>query len=266
MKGLARVVLAVCVLAGFCACGRAEPEETSAAATTTQNTTTTIEPSTTVLKEAEMALAQKILDDRYPDDALTVMGKFSKVEVQRIQEHGREFELTLHGFSGHRNGDIYDLETVYAIDIEEINGSFRQRLDGFATVSYYKLEYADYNNDGYLDIRLCGKEYCHALVEPSFFWLWNDDEGKYVRYEWLEQFGRVWVEDDGRLVSGKSGAWESEFSYYKFTNGKFIEMERHKNWFKYDGDDMLWGYEEVLKRVNGKMTLISQTKTKVEEP
>jgi hypothetical protein len=236
MKKFVCMAMLFCLLAGLCACGRKyEPEETTPAT----------EPVTTT--EAES----------WP---------IRHTVKKRIGEGMPEFTFTLLGNPGE---DADGLNSIRAIVFEDGG----QRLEGFETVgpftpeNDYGLAFADFDNDGALDIRLRKWEGGSMRNEPSLFWLWDEGSRSFVRNEQLELLSDeagVSVGGDGR-VSCYTRVMYGEYgtSYYSFADGEFVEEERvevHRE----AADGVTYSITETYRLVDGEMKLVSTDREKVE--
>jgi len=248
MKKMLSVCLAVFLLAGFFSCGREELEPTSAA-TITQATTTEFIP-----------------------------GSFRHPVAKRIHEGLPEFTFILIG-----EADVddtypdYVLATAVITAIDIAGEDFRQRLDGFETefvlpqegTDDYGLAFDDFNNDGFLDLRL--HFFTTTREGASLFWLWDSDQKQFIRNEQLEElsdFTRHFArEEDGpRMYRFLKGSTEDGTAatyndyYYEYIDGGFVLVEHEIMWYEYDDDDV--GYEniETYKLVDGVMVLDSKTR------
>jgi len=233
----------VCLLVGVGACGREVVEETTTVTTTEVATTeaTTIEVTTT---------------------RATTTEPFEHTVKQRIHKSLPEFTFVLRGDVWQPN-DWPDVEyaKIRSIEINGPNGKFHQLFDEFnlEIELIYKhqvnLSFADYNNDGYLDLRL-------LLVSDrntsySLFWLWDIEQQRFIENEQLKELSyscRLFIDDDGSLRgsynAGFGCGWGSTF--YRFENDAFIAVEA-LDWFvEQDGV-----YLSTYQMVDGEMTLIS---------
>ena len=267
MKQLICIALALCLAAGVCGCGQGEKEATSATETTVVTTT-------------EVATTEKIAHSGR--DSVTIETEHGPIEdviKKRIHDSLPEFEFTLLGYGTHyinrfTNGKEYEFISAEIHAIEIRCDEFYQRLDGIeAKIGIPSeddgIKFADYNGDGFLDIRLIVDSSINRQ-QPSFFWLWDNSEHKFVRNKQLEEFsgngpeglftGEYFryfgVADDGRACG--SHKWDS--NYYEYIDGVFVLMERVDTFYQNE-------YEEhtTYKRINGKMKLVSGTKIWEEE-
>jgi len=242
MKEFICVCLTVFLITGLCGCGQGKAEQTSI-----QNTAT---EATTLHTEAE---------------------EFEYAVTQRIHESLPEFTFTLHGQHNNRFPEDHWI-TINAIEIS--GEGYHQRLDGFETDGpFYPendtcLQIADFNDDGYLDIRLLKWMGGSLGNMPSLFWLWDNNKQCFVANKQLEELSEssgIMVRDQ-RLVSSynmKGDKWGHSISYYTYENKKFVKAEETQNYCAYE-DDVFFMFEEIYKREDGEMRLVSKTKEKVE--
>ena len=254
MKKLICICLGVCLLAGFCACRWGKDEPTGVIST----------------REAATTQAAATQDD----DA----GSINHTVTKRIHESLPEFAFTLHGDENIDDSDPeFRLATAGVTAIEITGEGFRQRLDGFETEFVvphegnddYGLVLDDFNNDGFLDLRL--HYYTTMREEISLFWLWDSALKQFVRNGQLEElsdarhFAR---EEDGtrmyRFLKGymeELGVPSFNDYYYEYIEGEFVLTEYSIMWYEDEGED---SYEciETYKLVDGKMELASQTREK----
>ena len=264
MRKLACVVL-VCVLAGFCGCGRGTVEEATTIQSTTTETTTA-EYTTEVWYTADsfenkydLAWAREAFNEWYFEPE--VIEPFKRVTVRAIDMNEPQFIFIVHGYFGmEKNRDRY---MVYAVDILNGNGEIHQRLDGFTTLWFGDdLVFEDFNHDGYVDIQLHACEGGSMRNEPSLFWLWDAKQYKYVENEQLEEISSeasVTVEDDGRIRAyTREGAWGYYLSYYSYRSDKFIEVEIVDVHPQDENDISNSGKaKDTYKLINGEMKLVS---------
>jgi len=263
MRKIACVALIAFLLAGLFACGREELPEESSAVTTTQSMITEAPTTTTLIgprDKNDIEWAKARFDEDYYENP-DVIEPFQRVTTKRISKDMPEFTFTVYGFVA---DELYHKNMVYAIDVEERGGDYRQRLDGFTTIHPFgdNILLADFNNDGYLDIQL--HQYMGGSMrnEPSLFWLWDNTKQEFVRNEQLEKISddsRVTVYDDGRIESYcRGGALGYGLSYYSYMHGEFVEVERIDVYPEdFDDLDNSIKIRDTYKFIDGELKLIS---------
>ncbi|MCL2494662.1 MAG: hypothetical protein FWE98_03275 [Oscillospiraceae bacterium] len=241
MKAIACLGLALCLLAGLCACGQSAYEKDmseymSALSNATEEVTTT----EVITTEAEPK-------------------PFEYTVTQRIHDDMPEFIFTLHGYG--------DGAYVNISEIEISGEDFSQQLDGFETENRFSLEddyglvFADFNTDGYLDIQLHQYRGGSMHNTPSLFWLWDTKQKKYVENKQLEEISEEhWVSvQDGRLLCGfRDGAFGYCLSVYSYINHTFVEIEREDvhplNWDDVHNSIFV---RDTYKLIGGELKLVS---------
>jgi len=252
MKKLICMCLAVCLLAGFCACRWGKDGPTGVIST----------------REAVTTQAATTQADA---------GPVNHTVTKRIHESLPEFTFTLHGDEAIDDSDPDFVITIAGITAIEITGEgFRQRLDGFETEFVvphegnddYGLVLDDFNNDGFLDLRL--HYYTTMREEISLFWLWDSALKQFVRNGQLEElsdarhFAR---EEDGtrmyRFLKGyneDAGVPTYNDYYYEYIGGEFVLTEYAIMWYEYEDDEISYENIETYKLVDGEMVLVSKTR------
>ena len=275
MKKLLVAGLCVVILVGICGCGVIEEEQATTERTTTTEALTTAEATLLIgpadpsdLKWAKAAFRKHYMKPN-------VIEPIRHVIAKRIHKDMLEFEFTLYGFYGREDNwmDDHALERnmIYAIDIQERNGDFSQRLEFDGTNDRYRDNYGflleDFNNDGYLDIRLHAWEGGSMRNEPSMFWLWDNEKREFVGNEELGEISNeASVSVGGPRVVAYTRIMSGEYvvSYYSYDNNVFVREEEAYIYQEKEGENT---YEivEISELVNGEMKLTSRTKTKIEE-
>lgn len=96
----------------------------------------------------------------------------------------------------------------------------------------FALHFADYNNDGYLDMALATWAGGSLQNSPRMYWLWCTEQHIFVRNEFLERLSdesTVSTTEDGMIVSMSfegSGQWNR--MYFRYESGNFVRV------YKYD--------------------------------
>ena len=230
MKKSMCAVLVICVVAGLYACGSKE-----------------VDPIDVTTSEIITLEKTSYGEETKPEQV-------ERVVVQRIHESLPEFTFTLHGYL--IDDDLYNVWIQFADD--EVQ--FHQQLAG-QTMNLDWFHFADYNNDGYLDIGLHGYERWAMREQFTQVWLWDNSRQKFVENEQLSQLPNISVDNDGRVVSYLKEGAERYFSYYSYIDGNFVEVESViLEWVKADPNDDesdTVTYRHVYKLVDGEMTLVS---------
>ena len=255
-RNVRALALLLCALLALCvACGQAEPEPITSA---TESPITTLEVPAVPPVEIE---------------------PISHTVTKRIHPGKREFAFIVEGvlrreFSLNVNGEPYSSEynVISAIDIWGENGAFRQRLEGFETrFPYYPDDYgllfADFNNDGYLDLQLYAFIGGTSTNVPSFFWLWDNKQGKFTRNQQLEELSDGnYVSMDGSRVHcfARGGAAYRYNSWYEYRSGAFIQVESLEEELCSE-DDALYVHSVIKKLIDGRMQTVSDMRENLEE-
>ena len=155
--------------------------------------------------------------------------------------------------------EVSDIRTV---EISGPNGEFHQLFDKFELtedILFYMhqldLSFADYNNDGYLDLRL--QLAVERNLSYSLFWLWDITQQCFVENEQLKELSygcNLHLDDDGNLIGSNTAGigigWGSMI--FRYENGEFIKIEARSFLVESDGV-----YMSTYRLVDGEMTLIS---------
>jgi len=240
MKKFIGVVLIICLL-GLCGCWEKDEEETTQAPT------------------------------QAPTEAVTeaIPGSVQHSVAKRIHASLPEFTFTLYGDPSE---DYEDWNSYHTLAIT--GGGFHQRLEGFDTESPFDAEddfglvFADFDNDGWLDVQLHQYPGGSMGNEPSLFWLWDSGLRRFVENAQLGDFSEdsgIHVEDDGRISSyTRAGYGEYLNRYYAYMDGEFVLVET-----QYATRETVGGQEfeivEIHKLVDGGMSLTSTSRTLVED-
>ena len=231
MKKILGVAVAAVLLAGLWACASEEPPEIPPETTTAQTTTTQY---TTL-------------------DRLATWLEERGTITERVHESMTEFTFAMQGAS------IYDEFLLYVEAIEITGEGFYQRLEGIGRVHHMtgSLFLTDYNNDGFLDLRLFLFPGGTGMQSPSIYWFWDNDVQQFVLHEQLTELSSdhgIRLEEDGRVSAfSRGGGRMYSASYFSYINGQFVEENRRV----VDGWTITY-YE----RINGEMVLV---RTEVEE-
>ena len=255
--------LIVALLLVLCACGQTEAPEPTQAPTITEEATT--------LGEAIESIYYKTAARIHPD-----MPEFTFVLVGEWTRTYSRSNIT--GEIDRDASYMRESTNVREILINEVDGPFRQWLDGFETFQSGKEEpygfyLEDFNNDGYLDISLYYRP--GAVDHHRLFWLWDTKQEKFVRNEQLQELGTEWqffnLDEDGRIKlfsrSGGGIVWSA--AWYEYRNNKFVLVESEDGEIIFeDGNrekEPVGRHVIIKKLVNGKMKTVSDTTESWEE-
>ena len=120
------------------------------------------------------------------------------------------------------------------IKIEDSDGNIIQSISSISRSERFLdrgLSFADYNFDGYLDMRLEGWQDGAAWVlSDDFYWLWDKETAQFVLNERLIEIGqgsRISTNQETRqiVVSNENNRSDILMYFYKYLDGDFIEME-----------------------------------------
>jgi len=249
----AALLLALLLILGACAQVESLPEITTASTTeiTTAPTTeiTTTEATTMPPEETE---------------------PINHTITARIHPDMPEFTFTLEG--RYKSG----IAIISSIEIREVDGPFHQRLDDIETFRRdwesdpYGFSLVDFNDDGYLDIQqVIAAHGVGALTEPSYFWLWDNTQGKFIQNEQLREISEssnIYSVENGRVqtharAGGMGGA---HYNWYEYKNGAFVLVESSSTTF-HDEADGIYEHNIHKKLIDGEWQIISDTREKVEQ-
>ena len=173
------------------------------------------------------------------------------IVTRRINSEMPDFDFRIKG-SIHYVTDIFGNErgigSIYEFTISSRDGSFFQEIpisveksDYFYEREMYGLSFDDWNFDGCLDVRL--RCYMGGSMgnEPAYYWLWDNEAGKYIENKQLEDISEYsWMRIDyemERVLSfmkvyriesvASSGA---KISYYEYTAGMYRPVKRVTNY------------------------------------
>jgi hypothetical protein len=262
------------------ACQQTELGESSASQPNSETKTelleTSVEIATSQADLHDLQWATKLFSERgtevysfEPD----VIYPINHIQIEYLPEYGA-CEFLLHGYYGAKEpGDKMPIHysAFYCIEIRSMDGAFHQILDGFSTFLPHYGDYgftlADWNQDGAIDIKLREWEGGTMQNQPSLFWLWDMDAGKYIKNEQLGYLSGVSTinlvgEENRRLCSHtRIGPGEYGDSYYEYIDGEFVEAEYQYSYVEIVGEQKFW-VTEISKPMDGEMQIVEiQKKT-----
>ena len=176
--------------------------------------------------------------------------------TMRIHEDMPEF--TFHRIVGDFVPDswyeLYEIPHPNARDItiiiEDEEGNIIQSISGLTESNYGidggGMEFADYNFDGYLDMRLmrwsCGGE---SLRQIDYIWLWDTEEFQFVLNKPLMDIDAAGItanQDTRQIETWIKHANGAEASFYEYLNGELTLIVSERTMVKYDenGQPLHW--------------------------
>ena len=217
----------------------------------------------------DIAWVQEQWRERYfePD----VIYPVSHVVVEYLSGIGT-CEIVLRGFYGvdskeERFTDQYF--SIYSIEIRALNGEFHQIIDGFFSMlgwnlDNYGLVFEDWNCDGAIDFQLHMFEGGSMRNEPSLFWLWDEEQGKFVENDELSGISngaRIFMsrlEDDRVRAFTRLGAFGYGTCMYEYIDGSFVLVEIEEILYEYDDNGEGAAVIRISRLIDGEMQLVEE--------
>ena len=166
--------------------------------------------------------------------------------------------------------------TINSIEIKALEDEFHQIIDGFSTaiesyIDNYGLEFADWNSDGAVDIKL--RQYMGGSMrnEQSLFWLWDDEQFMFVENEELEGISctaRVYLDPTSDIplqAYTRANASEGTTVYYEYINGSFVCVQSDYWYVENDENGSMYWIAETSKLIDGELQIVEETREKHEE-
>ena len=138
---------------------------------------------------------------------------------QAIYADAEEFTFAL---TVHSPGEWHRY-SVQSITVKDAQGRLVQEIAGLSTSNreayagnMFRLNFVDFNFDGFMDMALLRWDGGSAGNRPSYFWLWDSDLSQFIRNDFLEElsdFTHVWADvETGRVKThSQSGTWPSHW-------------------------------------------------------
>jgi len=200
--------------------------------------------------------------------------------TQRINEQMPEFTFRLTGYSEHHylvnhNRTRFYRElvknSVESITITDENGNLIQEITDLQTANQatsetmYGFSFDDWNFDGYLDISLWRFPGGSMLNAPTYFWLWDNSVGQFVRNADLEEFSdfsSLNIISESRRIEGwtRFGAAGGASRVYEYRDGRFIMVESwERNLVQSPYDEDEWVLHTVIRElINGEVVVVQE--------
>ena len=154
--------------------------------------------------------------------------------IMRINENMPELIFRIEGVHT-LNPDRADETNITKLTIYNENGSIKQEFHDLDTATWtgnepYGLVFDDFNFDGYLDISLWRFQGGTIMNFPSYYWLWNDETGEFIRNDELEAISAeamIGTDSDDELLTAftRHGAWGHTIVYYRFIENSFVKVK-----------------------------------------
>ena len=265
------LALAVLLMAGGFALGRASVPEvevtmTTAPPTTSPTTTApppTTAPETTTPPDSGMTANQDAAYDfEWAWEVFEGGDYFSPDTIEPVTHKMAWYlaqlgtvEVTLHCYWGRMLDDDFGRLNIYAIEIRDLRSDFYQRIDNISTrIRFYgfydegfnrTFTLGDWNMDGHVDFSMLVQEGGTMRNTPSYFWLWDEKQNCFVENDELCEISSgatlvVDKSDPPRLMSyWREGPAKRWHVYYDYVNGHFVEVESQE-WSWEEQDDGSW--------------------------
>ncbi|TCK98054.1 hypothetical protein EDC19_0470 [Natranaerovirga hydrolytica] len=126
----------------------------------------------------------------------------------------------------------------------------------------YGFKIVDWNFDGFPDISLFAYEGGTMLNAPTYFWLWDDTEGKYLINEQLTEYSQtsyLSVDINNEKVRSTYRAQGHHSTYYHWRDGDLIPGWYEGHFWERDENNDIIGYfvREVME--NGEWVEVERT-------
>jgi len=190
--------------------------------------------------------------------------------TQRIHEQMPEWTFNLSGSKDRH--DSWPDNKIEKITIKDNNGVIIQELDGIKTFNHltseenmYGLVFEDWNFDGYLDIGLWASPGGTMRNNPHYYWLWDNDSGKFVKNEQLEKisdYSTISVNTDTKQIESytRTGPGMHATGYYEYSDGSFVMARTEEITIKprSEDDDILWQCTVICELRRGEWAVIEE--------
>jgi hypothetical protein len=173
-----------------------------------------------------------------------------------------------------RGETIYNYFEIYSIEIRAIDGDFRQVIGGSSShlrthISDYGFRFEDWNADGIMDFCLQQYEGGSLVNRPSLFWLWDEEQMKFVESEQLNeisQWGSVYMQanEDSRLqFYTRISSYEHVTEYYVYQDGLFVLDEVMHICFE-EENGVSCKVTRIYRIIDGEMQIIEEIREVIE--
>ena len=247
------LLLAVLLVAGGFVLGRVSVPEVGLATAVTTSPPPTTAPETTAVMVTEP-----------PGNVYPV----SHVIAGHCEQLG-DFEVTLHGIVSGEANRSYESVNISAVEIRSKESGFYQLIAGIdtyipASAGDFGFYFEDWNSDGYLDLSL--ERYLGGTMHntPSYFWLWDVEDGHFEENGGLmvasETSTLTVISREPPRVRGywRGGPAEGCHIYYDYINGRFVAAEMEETYFDDETED---GYLTIISHlINGEWVIVEETR------
>jgi len=191
----------------------------------------------------DFAIKQKI-NEQLPEFVFHITGE-KRIEYEFTADKRR-----------YRIREETNIDNITVMD----NDTIIQEFDNLGTRNFtsekeqYGFRLDDWNFDGFLDISLRSFPGGSMRNEPSYYWLWDSNFGKFVENKQLEKlsdFSGLMVDQEIKQVTGytREGGGYS-IVYYEYKNGEFVRVKSYAEIAEYDSIRVIT--EELI---NGEMVV-----------
>jgi len=220
------LALAVLLMAGGFALGRANvPEVGLATAVTTSPPPTTAPETTAAVTEAVTEPPGNV----YP---------ISHIIAGHCEQLG-DLEVTLHGIVSRDSEWGYESINISVVEIHSDEPNFYQLIEGISThQGHLRDEYGfsldDWNQDGFVDLSLLIREGGALHNSPSYYWLWDGKQNCFVENVELAEASTISdIALDDSDPPRVLGFWQSSLSrsgyiYYDYIDGRFVATDKQE--------------------------------------
>ena len=183
-------------------------------------------------------------------------------------------EIVLRGYYGaepenEQYGYVKRHFSIYSIEIRAQNGEFHQVIDGFFSMfpwshENYGLAFEDWNSDGADDFQLRMHEGGSMLNDPSLFWIWDEEQGKFLVNDELSEISdgaslyMSRLEDDRVRAYTRYGGLEHVNRIYEYIDGNFVLVEIEEILYEYDDNGEGAAVIRISRLIDGEMQLVEE--------
>ena len=195
---------------------------------------------------------QKKINEQLPEFTFMVIGTNTK-QYGVNHDKGRYYI----------SNDIYEISSIITKSEDE---KYNQELTFEKTQIFhnstgtYGFDLNDWNFDGYLDISLWVAPGGTSLNSPHYYWLWDNDEGRYARNEALEKISdSTYLEIDienKQIIAAQRRSGGYYHGYYELKSGQYILVKTEDMYAEINAYTEKTRVHYVTKElINGKMTV-----------
>jgi len=166
--------------------------------------------------------------------------RFDFTITQRIQNDMPEFKFNIRGVNVPEGFETFDLvnSKIVSITITDNNGNLIQEITDLHTAipanrihdDMHGFSFDDWNFDGFMDMSLWRSPGGSMRNNPTYYWLWDNEIGQFVRNEELEnmsQWSTPRVDEELLLIAcfTRSGWDWNATAYFEYQDGNFVTVK-----------------------------------------